>query len=97
MKILIPHLGYTVFVKPKNNSRNHVAWVEADPKTPNECTLFMNLPVKTLEIPTLAHELTHVLQFICESRHITFSEEKEHMGYLMNFLMNRVIGIEYNV
>ena len=94
-KIKIQHLGYTVVVKQKDNSQKLEAWVIKD--NPYQCTLYIKQPIKKHEIPTLAHELVHVLQYIAEARHIDMMQEMEHMGYLMSFLMNEILGYEYNV
>lgn len=93
--IYIPHIHYTVRVKnfkPHPNIDNAQAYVEHDDK--NTCTLYMNLKRK----PTpgdLAHELIHVLQFICLDRNINFTLEQEHIGYLMGYLMAQILGYHY--
>lgn len=95
-KIIIPHLGYTVNVKlPTKNKplANAIAWVEYE--TNNECSLYIKQPIKAYQIPTLAHELIHVLQYVSEARHLHFGLEKEHFGYLMQWLMNEVLGYSY--
>lgn len=46
-----------------------------------------NAPVRLV-----AHEVIHVLGEICIDRHITFTNEKEHMGYLMQYILGRIIG-----
>ena len=52
-------------------------------KNPNPCTV--------------AHELTHALQHICEVRHMDFLEEREHMAYIMQYAMGRILGWVWNV
>lgn len=95
MKILIPHIGYTVCVKQKNKSQRFSAWVIKD--SSNQCSLYIKQPIAENEIPTLAHELVHVLQYIAESRNIDMIQEQEHMGYLMGYLMQKILGYEYDV
>lgn len=94
MKIYIPHLHYTVnvktFKKPPEETPNAKRYVESiDGNTSN-----MYLPEKNT--PTdIAHELIHILQNICLNRNIDFSTETEHMGYLMQWLMGKILGYEY--
>jgi len=94
--ILIPHLHYKVFIKKPTKEKpfeNAVAWVESNGFY--SCTLYINQPIKQKDIPTLAHELVHVLQFIALERNIDFKLEHEHFGYLMNYMMNIILGYEY--
>jgi hypothetical protein len=91
-KIFIPHLNYTVWVRPIRAKRperipNAIAYVE---KINNRrCDVYLPLD----DTPgSLAHELTHALQFICEARHIDFVNEQEHMGYLMQWMTGRILG-----
>ena len=95
MKIYLQHLNYTVHVHtiktaPKDIPRAK-AYVEkgADGKS---CCMY--LPKKR-SAPTVAHELVHVLQFIAEARGIDMVREWEHMGYLMQFLMCKILGYSY--
>ena len=92
-KIYIQHLAYTVLIKEPNKDSKFVAYVHKDNK--NQCTLFIKRPVNRIEAPTLAHEIVHILQYICEARNIDMIFEQEHMGYLMNFIMNEVMGLTY--
>ena len=91
MKIKIEHLDYTITVKdPKSykGEKDFVAMV-----VPNDfygCTLYIKRPVEKRHLSTLAHELMHVLQFVAEERDIDMSSEKEHFGYLMEWLMNQI-------
>ena len=43
----------------------------------------------------VAHELIHVLQFICADRNMDFVREQEHMAYIMHYLMGKVYGHTY--
>lgn len=94
MKIYIPHLNYTIIVKePKNPPEelyNPKAWVKSE--SSKSCTLFVN---KKPNPADLAHEVVHVLQFICLHRNIDFKTEQEHMGYLMHYIMGKVLGYEW--
>ena len=58
----------------------------------NSCAIFLGKKDSSGDI---AHELVHVLQFICLARNIDFRLEKEHMGYIMHYLMGRILGNEW--
>lgn len=96
MKIFIPHLCYTVYVKKPTKVKpieNAIAWVQYRDR--DSCELFINQPIKPHQVPTLAHELIHVLQLIAEERNIHFTSDREHFGYLMQWLMNEILGYHY--
>ena len=95
MKIVIPHIAYTVYVKDidKNPYGNSIAY--AWKLDENSCELFFKKNLKPKDAPTVAHELVHVLQYICEGRGIDFSSEREHMGYIMQYMMNEILGYDY--
>lgn len=42
-----------------------------------------------------AHEVTHVLQHICAVRYIDFIRETEHMGYLSQYLVMRILDSQW--
>ena len=46
---------------------------------------------KVKYIPAIAHELTHVLQAICEQYQMNFLKESEHMAYLMYYLLDELL------
>jgi len=83
-KIYIPHLNYTVHVKPINMARTpariHTALAYVERIDNRLCEVHM--PRNDLP-SSVAHELIHVLQYICEARHIDFVQEQEHMSYFM--------------
>ena len=87
-------MGYRILIK-KPTRKEFVAYVERDNK--NQCTLFINRPVRLINTPTLAHEIVHILQYIAEARNMDMVQEQEHFGYLMNYIMNRVLEFEYNI
>lgn len=93
-KIKLPHIGYTVFVRPfKENKKvnNGLAYVERT--SAHSSTLF----TPKCRNGDLAHELIHVLQNICIDRNIDFTTETEHMGYLMHYLFAKATGTDYDV
>lgn len=66
------------------------AWTQRNDK--NGCTVY----APKGESPSgLAHELVHVLWYICHDRHMDFADEFEHMAYLMQYLMGQALGYEW--
>jgi len=43
-------------------------------------------------MPIVVHELTHVLQHICERFQMAFEKEEEHMAYIMTYLLDELIN-----
>ena len=98
MKININHLGYVVYIKERSKfvgDNTSVAIAQQDTK--DQSTIFIELPIRKINLSILAHEITHVLQYICESRGIDFKEEKEHMAYIMQYIFNEVCGYKYKM
>lgn len=92
--IQIPHLNYTVKVrpmKPHPDSGTAVAWTHHVDRH-NSVLYLPKHPSPGL----VAHEITHVLQHICSVRHIEFVRETEHMGYLVQYLVGRILGYEWS-
>lgn len=95
LNIKLPHINYTVRVRPWKMLK--------DPKWRKSKALFWATGkcVGTLYFrnnpppSTIAHELIHVLQHICESNNMDFCYEIEHMAYIMQYLMIRIQGYEY--
>lgn len=93
MKIYLPHINYTVHVLTlkKGPFENTKAYTE---KGANGRSCAVYLPKKPT--PSLvAHELMHVIRYICKDRHMDFLLEEEHLAYTMQYLMGRVLGYEY--
>ena len=103
MKILIPHLGYTVYIKDKKLAKglvkNYLVKMEACRETinNNSSIIWIKLPIKPIDVPTLAHEVIHVLQHIAKEKDIDFIKEEEHFAYLMHFILNTTLGYEYYI
>lgn len=90
----IPHLNYTVrfrrFKKPPKSIERARAWAKRDDT--NGCTVYF---AKNENPCSVAHELVHVLYYICADRHMNFDYEMEHMAYLMQYLMGRALNYEW--
>lgn len=91
--IQIPHLNYTVRVRPMKPMPDGAiprgAWVHHV----NDWNSIIY--VNKLTPGVVAHEVTHVLQHICSVRHIDFIHETEHMGYLSQYLVQRILGYSW--
>jgi len=107
--IPIPHLAYTVFViYDENAEKLHKLALKYDkditldyvqdttafviPSIGSSCIAFRVDPEE--HTTTAAHEVIHVIQNICIDRHINFTKETEHMGYLMQYILAKVIGVD---
>jgi len=52
---------------------------------------------KPLNFPSVAHEVVHCLQWIAKDRCIDFTKEEEHFAYMMQFILNRILKLEYKL
>lgn len=96
MKIQINHLNYTIFVKDISKSEyNDMFDMCVVKEDDNSCTLYKPNKIKKHDIPTLAHEVLHCLQFISEARSIDLVQEEENMGYMMQYILNELLGFSY--
>lgn len=94
--IRIEHLAYTVKVRDIKKEENLNKWVMFVRKINNyECILYIPKELSIEDMPTLAHEIVHCLQYIAEARNIDMIQEQEHIGYLMCYIMNNVLGFRY--
>lgn len=94
--IVIEHLGYTIIVRDikKYPSKDCVMYVEE--KDNNSCYLNLPMKVSTKDFSTIAHEVLHCLQYIAENRNIDLTKEVENSGYLMQFILNKLLGFKYS-
>lgn len=96
MKIKIEHLGYVIHFKKQKPPRGDlVACVIQEDK--NNSTIYFPVKLNLMNTPLLAHEVLHAIQFMCESRLIDMIKEKENVGYLMSYIMNKILGYEYDI
>lgn len=99
-KIQIPHLGYTIIygINKKefiDRQANSVMFAENTNK--NMGAIIFRKQPNDADISTVAHEVVHVLQFICRRRNINMEDETEHMGYLMQYILNEIRGYKYEL
>ena len=52
---------------------------------------------KYIDFPSVAHEVVHCLQWIAKDRNIEFIKEEEHFAYLMQYILNRILNLEYRL
>lgn len=99
-EISIPHLGYKVLygVNLKEfvdrQSKSHMF---AENTNKSTATIVFRGTPNDLQSGAVAHEIMHVLQFMCRRRNIVMEDETEHMGYLMQYIFNEIYDREYEV
>lgn len=92
----LPHLGYTVRLRPFNRetapskAKDALAYVLHDNE--DQCTMY--LP-RDATPSLIAHEIIHVLQFMCRDLNMTFETEMEHMAYVMQYLLGSILGYRW--
>lgn len=105
-KVIIPHLAYTIYLKDLRKPSKVVKDAMKDStfvykacceKGTHFSAIYMFLPIKESDIPTLCHELTHAMQNICESKGIDFIRERESIAYMYQYALNELLGYEYDV
>ncbi len=102
MKIFIPHIFYTVYVKDIKKTkgdakefldRGFTACAEKVDK--NTSNIYIEFPVTPKSHGTVLHEVIHVIGHICQDRDISFINEEEHVAYIAQYIFNRITGYEY--
>lgn len=89
-QVYIPHLKYTVWLLDKSRAEGKSAqkfdegFVAVTEKMDGQSAIFADL--NTLDLPTLAHEIEHVLQYIAEYYNMDYVKEKENLAYLSEYL-----------
>lgn len=103
-KIEIPHIRFTVYFMdlsrlqgvPKLGSGYTCVFEDTfqeDGRT-NVCIFLKDIEeiVKNIErVPYIAHEIMHALQILCENLSMSIEEEKEHMAYIMFYLLEQIL------
>jgi hypothetical protein len=101
MKIKIPHIFYEVEILDIKKATgvgkemlksNFVAITEYQN---HKSIIYIKLPIKPVDVPTLCHELVHVLQNICRDNKISFENEEEHTAYIFQYVLNEILGYEF--
>lgn len=95
-KIYISHLHYKIEVN--FNSKTYLKNIGREAcaiHTPNKIQLLLKNKPKLKDFPTVAHEVMHVIQFISKDRGIDMTNEVEHCGYLMQFILNEILEYKY--
>lgn len=98
--IELPHLGYKIYygvLKKEFTGRHEKSIALAENSTKNSATILFRKKPDALDSSVVAHEIVHVLQYICRRRNIVMEDETEHMGYLMQFIFNEIYNREYSI
>lgn len=98
MEILLPHLDYTLIVKPRStyNSQVDGIWL-CERRDEDTSILYIELPKKAHEYGMLAHELIYVIQNICRDRGMSITTESENIGYMIQYFMNVITCGDYEL
>lgn len=93
--IRLPHLSnYAVRIrinKPPPDVPHAVAWIERDSRFGS--TIYARPGALPFAI---AHEIVHLLRFICIDFNMQFEHESEHMAYLMQYILGKAYGCEWS-
>lgn len=96
--IFIPHLKYKIKVKLIPIPNKRPAGMESVGAyttfyDDQNCTIF--LPARS-PVRVIAHEIVHVLREMCIDRNMDFIKESEHMAYIMQYILGKILGeIDY--
>ena len=100
-KIEIPHLHATLWVmdmsKLKGTDIQGAGYCSRGEEKERHCNyllFFQNIEEAVTipqNFPLFAHEVMHILTFICEDYHMEIGQEHEHMAYLMTYLLENII------
>lgn len=96
--VSFPHLGYKIFVYTGKNLRllNKKGMVMACRKINSDsCEILMRKKPKMEQLPTVAHEALHAIQFMSEARHLDMIQEQEGTAYSLQYLINSIMGYHY--
>lgn len=94
----ISHLGYKVYFGVLNKEftgRHENSKMMAENTNKNVGTILFRKKPTVLESGMVAHEIIHILQYLCRRRNIIMEDETEHMGYLMQYIFNEIYDREY--
>ncbi len=97
MKIYLPHINYTVhFYSGKDvlrifDDQEGKAWTAKGEKE----SIISVRKEKDAMAGVIAHEIIHVLQNIADDRGMDFVSETEHFGYLMQYILGKILGYEW--
>lgn len=98
--VYIPHIDYTVYLLDDSKSEGVVrvkfqngSDVVAEKVNAKESIIYINLPATDKDIGVLSHDIVHVLQYIEEDYGAKFDKEKEHYGYISQFIWDSWLGI----
>ncbi len=94
-KIYIPHLNYTLTVAPFHRAPPSIPRALAYVERTSGNTATMYVPLDGTP-SAVAHEVIHVLAYICDHYGMVFEREFEHMAYLMQYMLGKILGYEWS-
>ena len=99
MKISLDHLFYTIEVSFNSADFLNERGIECATEYVRNgyIKLHFRSKPKNIDFPSVAHEVIHSLQWIAKDRGIDFIKEEEHFAYLMQYILNRILNLEYRL
>lgn len=94
MKVYLPHINYTVHILKFKGTKELPKALAYTKKGADGRSCAIYFPKKPAP-GTVAHEVVHVLRYICEAREMSFLLEEEHMAYIAQLLTNTALGYIY--
>lgn len=97
MKIYFPHIAYTVYVKDIKGLKERLPGATAQTDCINRSTsiIWLKYPIDRTSPPTIAHEIIHVIRNILLDRNTRLKNENEHMAYIAQHIMGKVLNLVY--
>ena len=93
MKLFLPHIHYTIHIRKMKSVPAELpnAKSYAEELDENNCAIYLTTKDSP---PSIAHEIIHALKYMCIRRDMEFTKESEHMAYIMQYLMCKILGYE---
>lgn len=99
IEIYLPHLHYTIYVRLNStvflNRQGSECACEGIDKS--SLRLHFRSKPKPHNFPSVAHEVMHAVQWICQARAIDMVREEEHCAYIMQYILNQILGYKYEL
>lgn len=99
IEIFLDHLFYRIEVSFSSadflNQRGHECATEYVEN--GYIKLHFREKPKDIHFPSVAHEVLHCIQFIAKDRGIDIIEEREHCAYMMQYILNRILKMHYEL
>lgn len=99
--IRLPHLRFTLYVQDMSKLQGieikgagYTTILESSEDEVKACIFFQDVKemVKLPQnFPIIAHEVTHIIQLLCEEYSMDIRTEMEHTAYIMHFILEEIL------